>query len=73
MKKVPSCELLNSMKANALGTENITNAVVACEVEKEICPNAGKDICLINTMALPCEIIIQGGRCVHSRDQRLSW
>lgn len=54
LKQVPSCEFypLEAVKTNVLGTENVLNAAVACEVEKVICLSTDKAVYPINAMGI---------------------
>ena len=52
LKQVPSCEFfpLEAVKTNVLGTENMLNAAIACNVKKVICLSTDKAVYPVNAM-----------------------
>jgi len=54
LKQVPSCEFhpLEAVKTNVLGTENVLEAALACEVERVICLSTDKAVYPINAMGI---------------------
>jgi UDP-glucose 4-epimerase len=52
LKQVPSCEFhpLEAVKTNVLGTENLLEAAINCEVERVICLSTDKAVYPINAM-----------------------
>ncbi len=52
LKQVPSCEFhpLEAVKTNVLGTENLLEAAIYCEVERVICLSTDKAVYPINAM-----------------------
>lgn len=54
LKQVPSCEFypLEALKTNALGTENVANAAVACNVKRLIALSTDKAVYPINAMGI---------------------
>lgn len=54
LKQVPSCEFypLEAVKTNVLGTENVLEAAIACEVERVICLSTDKAVYPINAMGI---------------------
>ena len=54
LKQVPSCEFhpLEAVKTNILGTENVLEAAVSCEVQKVVCLSTDKAVYPINAMGI---------------------
>ena len=54
LKQVPSCEFhpLQATKTNVLGTENVLEAAIACNVKKVICLSTDKAVYPINAMGI---------------------
>ncbi len=54
LKQVPSCEFypLEAVKTNALGTENVLNAAIACGVKNVIALSTDKSVYPINAMGI---------------------
>ncbi|HDZ08461.1 polysaccharide biosynthesis protein [Pseudohongiella sp.] len=54
LKQVPSCEFhpLEAVKTNVLGTENVLEAAINCEVERVICLSTDKAVYPINAMGI---------------------
>jgi UDP-N-acetylglucosamine 4,6-dehydratase/5-epimerase len=54
LKQVPSCEFFpkEALMTNALGTENMLNAAIACEVERVIVLSTDKAVYPINAMGI---------------------
>lgn len=54
LKQVPSCEFfpLEAVKTNVLGTENVLNAAIACNVKNVICLSTDKAVYPINAMGM---------------------
>ena len=54
LKQVPSCEFhpLEAVKTNIIGTENVIEAAINCEVEKVICLSTDKAVYPINAMGI---------------------
>ena len=54
LKQVPSCEFfpMEAVKTNIIGTENLLNASINCEVSKVICLSTDKAVYPINSMGL---------------------
>lgn len=54
LKQVPSCEFypLEAVKTNILGTENILEAAIRCNVERVVCLSTDKAVYPINAMGL---------------------
>ena len=54
LKQVPSCEFypLEAVKTNILGTENILEAAVRCNVQRVVCLSTDKAVYPINAMGL---------------------
>lgn len=54
LKQVPSCEFypLEAVKTNVLGTENVMNAAIACNVERVIALSTDKAVYPINAMGI---------------------
>ncbi len=54
LKQVPSCEFypLEAVRTNVLGTENVLNAALACNVKKVICLSTDKAVYPINAMGI---------------------
>lgn len=52
LKQVPSCEFfpIEAVKTNVLGTENVLNAAIECEVKKVICLSTDKAAYPVNAM-----------------------
>ncbi len=54
LKQVPSCEFypLEAVKTNVLGTENVLEAAIACNVKRVICLSTDKAVYPINAMGI---------------------
>lgn len=54
LKQVPSCEFypMEAVRTNVLGTENVLNAALACEVKKVITLSTDKAVYPINAMGI---------------------
>ena len=54
LKQVPSCEFhpLEAVKTNVLGTENILEAAINCDVDRVICLSTDKAVYPINAMGI---------------------
>lgn len=54
LKQVPSCEFypLEAVKTNVLGTENVLEAAINCNVEKVVCLSTDKAVYPINAMGI---------------------
>jgi UDP-glucose 4-epimerase len=54
LKQVPSCEFhpLESVKTNILGTENVLEAAITCDVKRVICLSTDKAVYPINAMGI---------------------
>ena len=54
LKQVPSCEFhpLEAVKTNILGTENVLEAAINCNVEKVVCLSTDKAVYPINAMGI---------------------
>ena len=54
LKQVPSCEFfpLEAVKTNILGTENVLDAAIRCNVERVVCLSTDKAVYPINAMGL---------------------
>lgn len=54
LKQVPSCEFhpLEAVKTNVLGTENVLEAAIACNVQRVICLSTDKAVYPINAMGI---------------------
>ncbi len=54
LKQVPSCEFypLEAVKTNVLGTENVLEAAITCEVKRVICLSTDKAVYPINAMGI---------------------
>ena len=54
LKQVPSCEFLplEAVKTNVLGTENVLEAAVSCNVKKVVCLSTDKAVYPINAMGI---------------------
>jgi UDP-N-acetylglucosamine 4,6-dehydratase/5-epimerase len=54
LKQVPSCEFhpLEAVKTNILGTENVLEAAINCDVERVICLSTDKAVYPINAMGI---------------------
>ena len=54
LKQVPSCEFhpLQATKTNVLGTENVLEAAIICEVKRVICLSTDKAVYPINAMGI---------------------
>jgi UDP-N-acetylglucosamine 4,6-dehydratase len=54
LKQVPSCEFypLEAVKTNVLGTENVLEAAIACEVKRVVCLSTDKAVYPINAMGI---------------------
>lgn len=54
LKQVPSCEFypLEAVKTNIIGTDNVLNAAIECNVKKVICLSTDKAVYPINAMRM---------------------
>jgi UDP-glucose 4-epimerase len=54
LKQVPSCEFhpLEAVKTNIIGTENVLEAAIQCEVKRVICLSTDKAVYPINAMGI---------------------
>ncbi len=54
LKQVPSCEFhpLEAVKNNVLGTENVLEAAISCEVKRVVCLSTDKAVYPINAMGI---------------------
>jgi UDP-N-acetylglucosamine 4,6-dehydratase len=54
LKQVPSCEFypLEAVKTNILGTENVLEASISCQVERVVCLSTDKAVYPINAMGI---------------------
>lgn len=54
LKQVPSCEFypLEAFKTNVLGTENVLEASISCNVDKVVCLSTDKAVYPINAMGI---------------------
>lgn len=54
LKQVPSCEFhpIEAVKTNVLGTENVLEAAINCEVKRVICLSTDKAVYPINAMGI---------------------
>ena len=54
LKQVPSCEFhpLEAVKTNILGTENVLEAAINCDVKRVVCLSTDKAVYPINTMGI---------------------
>lgn len=54
LKQVPSCEFypMEAVKTNVIGTENVLNAAIACQVKRAICLSTDKAVYPINAMGI---------------------
>lgn len=54
LKQVPSCEFhpIEAVKTNVIGTENVLEAAIQCEVEKVVCLSTDKAVYPINAMGI---------------------
>ena len=54
LKQVPSCEFypLEAVKTNVLGTENVLEAAISCNVKRVICLSTDKAVYPINAMGI---------------------
>jgi UDP-glucose 4-epimerase len=54
LKQVPSCEFhpLEAVKTNVIGTENVLEAAIACDVERVVCLSTDKAVYPINAMGI---------------------
>lgn len=54
LKQVPSCEFhpLEAVKTNVLGTENVIEAAIECEVQRVVCLSTDKAVYPINAMGI---------------------
>ncbi len=54
LKQVPSCEFypIEAVKTNIIGTDNVMNAAIECEVKKVICLSTDKAVYPINAMGI---------------------
>lgn len=54
LKQVPSCEFhpIEAVKTNILGTENVLEAAIRCDVEKVVCLSTDKAVNPINAMGI---------------------
>ena len=70
LKQVPSCEFhpLEAVKTNVLGTENVLEAAIACNVEKVICLSTDKAVYPINAMGIS-KAMMEKVVCAKSRSK----
>ncbi len=54
LKQVPSCEFhpLEAVKTNVLGTENVLEAAIQCDVQRVVCLSTDKAVYPINAMGI---------------------
>lgn len=54
LKQVPSCEFypLEAVKTNVLGTENVLEAAISCDVQRVVCLSTDKAVYPINAMGI---------------------
>jgi len=54
LKQVPSCEFhpLEALKTNVLGTENVLEAAILCQVKRVVCLSTDKAVYPINAMGI---------------------
>ena len=54
LKQVPSCEFypLEAVKTNVIGTENVLEAAISCNVERIVCLSTDKAVYPINAMGI---------------------
>ncbi|NQV69340.1 MAG: polysaccharide biosynthesis protein [Pseudohongiella sp.] len=54
LKQVPACEFypLEAVKTNVLGTENVLEAAISCDVERVVCLSTYKAVYPINAMGI---------------------
>lgn len=54
LKQVPSCEFhpLEAVKTNVLGTENVLEAAISCDVKRVVCLSTDKAVYPINAMGI---------------------
>jgi UDP-N-acetylglucosamine 4,6-dehydratase/5-epimerase len=54
LKQVPSCEFhpMEAVKTNVLGTENVLEAAIQCQVQKVVCLSTDKAVYPINAMGI---------------------
>ena len=54
LKQVPSCDFypLEAVKTNIIGTDNVLNAAIECNVKKVICLSTDKAVYPINAMGM---------------------
>ena len=54
LKQVPSCEFhpIEAVKTNVLGTENVLEAAISCDVERVVCLSTDKAVYPINAMGI---------------------
>ena len=54
LKQVPSCEFypMEALKTNVIGTENVLEAAIQCNVEKVVCLSTDKAVYPINAMGI---------------------
>ena len=54
LKQVPSCEFypIEAVKTNVLGTENVLEAAIVCEVKRVVCLSTDKAVYPINAMGI---------------------
>ena len=59
LKQVPSCEFypLEAVKTNIIGTDNVLNAAIECNVKKVICLSTDKAVYPINAMGMSKEMM----------------
>ena len=54
LKQVPSCEFhpMEAVKTNVLGTENVLEAAINCEIDRVVCLSTDKAVYPINAMGM---------------------
>lgn len=54
LKQVPSCEFypLEAVKTNVLGTENVLEAAISCDIDRVVCLSTDKAVYPINAMGI---------------------
>lgn len=69
LKQVPSCEFypIEAVKTNILGTENVLEAAINCQVKRVVCLSTDKAVYPINAMgiskAMMEKVIVAKSRC----------
>lgn len=65
LKQVPSCEFhpMEAVKTNVLGTDNILEAAINCEVTRVVCLSTDKAVYPINAMGISKAMMEKGGYC----------